>query len=213
MNYLVYDCEIIKCIPQKGVDNDPNYDYCDGWHDHANMGIACIGWAHSNGSQGVIVIDCDDPRQEMIEMAIDTLYHGSHSLVGFNSKAFDDKLIYANRIYQTIHPGFDRQAITTDYDLLELIRIAAYGSPKWQDCPKGYSYALGRIGEANGFPKTGSGELAPKLWQDGKRQEVIDYCLNDVKITRALFDLGLQGQLVDPNTGSKLDISGLVDES
>jgi hypothetical protein len=39
------------------------------------------------------------------------------------------------------------------------------------------------------------------LWQIGKRQEVIDYCLNDVEITRKIWELGLEGKLIDPNTG------------
>jgi hypothetical protein len=68
---------------------------------------------------------------------------------------------------------------------------------------------LAKLGQANGFPKTGSGELAPKLWQDGRFQDVIDYCLNDVKITNEILHLGLKGKLIDPNTGRPLTLAPL----
>lgn len=41
--------------------------------------------------------------------------------------------------------------------------------------------------EVVGKGKSGNGELAPILWQDGKHQQVIDYCLNDVKLLRSLY--------------------------
>ena len=42
------------------------------------------------------------------------------------------------------------------------------------------------------------------LWQQGKHQEVIDYCMNDVKITKELILLFLDLHLKDPNTGAIL---------
>jgi hypothetical protein len=116
-------------------------------------------------------------------------------LIGFNSKNFDDKLLQANGIN-----------LSTDYDVLEQIRIAAYGSPNWQACPKGFSYSLEAITSANGFKKTGHGALAPQLWQDGKRQEVISYCINDCLITKEILLLGMNGLLKDPNTGNFLKL-------
>jgi hypothetical protein len=63
------------------------------------------------------------------------------------------------------------------------------------------------IAKANGKAKTGEGAIAPVLWQRGERQEVIDHCMNDVVITKAMLILGLAGQLVDPNTGTHLQLS------
>lgn len=210
MNYLIYDCEIIKLIPPKNGEPDPNYQYCQGWNDHANMGISCIAWAHSNGSEGVFTFGGSIEEHEMFTDAFVDLCWRSDKLIGFNSKNFDDKLIAANGICQYTD-YMEKAPITTDFDLLELVRLAAYGSTFYKDCPKGHSYALGKIGEVNGFPKTGSGELAPKLWQDGERREVIEYCLNDVRITRELFELALEGKLIDPNTGKELSIYEWVD--
>lgn len=68
---------------------------------------------------------------------------------------------------------------------------------------------LHAVAKANGMSKTGTGSLAPKLWQEGKRQEVIDYCLNDVTLTYKLLNLGLDGKLKDPNTGKSLKLRPL----
>jgi hypothetical protein len=75
--------------------------------------------------------------------------------------------------------------------------------------PKGWSYKLDAIAKANGMAKTGTGELAPIMWQRGQKQEVIDYCLNDVRVTTAILELGLAGELADPNTGKKLRLAPL----
>jgi hypothetical protein len=125
--------------------------------------------------------------------------HIEHCLVGFNSKGFDDKLLAANGL----------EGIETHYDLLEEIRIAAGFDAHFSSVPKGYSYKLDALAKANGSAKTGSGELAPVLWQQGKKQEVIDYCKMDVEITSKILNLGLAGELIDPNTGDKLKLRNL----
>lgn len=89
------------------------------------------------------------------------------------------------------------------------IRRAAYGSTKWDKQPKGHSYSLDAVAKANGMAKTGSGEKAPKLWQQGKRQEVINYCQFDVRITYELLRLGIEGNLKDPNTWRLLELRNL----
>lgn len=191
MNYLIYDCEILKCIPNRDGTRFEVYEYCDGWDDHANMGISVIGCQWSGESRPFACFSVSEFKTVRKQRP--------GYLVGFNSRRFDDSLMRANGLY-----------VETDYDLLEEVRIAAYGSPEWEDQPQGFSYALGAIGEANGFPKTGSGALAPQLWQQGKHQEVIDYCLNDARITKALLELGLKGNLIDPNTGQKLQLRPLA---
>ena len=184
MKTLIYDCEIIKCIPSGARFSE--FEYCGGWDDFKNMGISVVGYCW-NGSFSY----CLPPNWEKFLKFAEQ----ADQIVGFNSKSFDDNLMKANGV-----------KITTTFDLLEEIRIAAYGSPHWQDMPKkGYSYSLGRIGEANGFPKTGTGELAPQLWQQGRKEEVIQYCLNDVRITHSLYNLFLEGKLKDPNTGLYLE--------
>ena len=193
MEYLIYDCEILKCIPQQGI-TDTAYDYCNGWHDHKGMGISVVGVVNKKGDAMAYVGQAD---LSGFERAVNH-QESPIALCGFNSKSFDDNLMKAHGV-----------SVTTDYDILDEIRLAAFGSTNWRDTPSGHSYKLGAIGAANGFPKTGTGELAPQLWQQGRQQEVIDYCLNDVQITRSILELGLRGELVDPNTNRFLKLRSL----
>jgi hypothetical protein len=190
VNYFVYDAEILKCIPAKGQPLDPDLGYCKGWKDFPGMGISCVAGVSSLGDSAIWDSRGISPLDQWFPLEI--------QIVGFNSKSFDDRLMAANGIQ-----------VQTDYDLLEEIRLAAFGSIRWQDTPRGRSYALGKLGEANGCPKTGSGELAPELWQRGQYEAVLQYCLNDVKITRILLEKGLEGTLLDPNTGSLLKLRSL----
>ena len=189
---IVYDCEIIKCIPTGAIFSE--YEYCNGWDDFSNMGISVIGFYSDSQSLWT------KGYRHFLSPFYDfqKLINNESVIVGFNSKKFDDNLCKANNIN-----------ITTTYDLLEEIRIAAFGSPDWQDTPKGFSYSLDTIARANGRAKTGSGALAPQLWQEGRKQEVIDYCVNDVKLTFQLLMLGLEGKLKDPNTGELLRLKPL----
>lgn len=75
-------------------------------------------------------------------------------------------------------------------------------------------YGLDAVCETNfGMRKTGNGALAPILWQQGKRGQVIDYCLQDVKMERTLLDLIRdRGEVVSPVTLDVLHVRkpGLV---
>lgn len=54
--------------------------------------------------------------------------------------------------------------------------------------------SLGALAEANGLaPKAMDGATAPRLWSQGRYADVINYCLGDVLLTKALFELVLAG--------------------
>ena len=191
--FLIYDCEIVKCIPDRKRFNDPTYQYCKGWGDFEGMGISVIGFSHEDHTNYLIADPSIDGDFEMLQDFAALASH--HIIVGFNSRNFDDRLLAANGVN-----------VATDYDLLEEVRIAAGYSADYRSVPAGHSYSLDAISRANGAAKTGHGALAPQLWQDGKHKEVIDYCLNDVVLTLKILQMGLEGQLVDPNTGKKLTL-------
>lgn len=113
---LVYDLEIIKAIPERDGSRLDGYDYCEGWHDHANMGVSVIG-------------------------------------------AFD----YVEQRYRVFCWS----------NFASFIELCA--------------------------------QRAPLLWQRGKIGDVIDYCLNDVRLTKRLFDeIVAERPLVCPKTSAPL---------
>lgn len=185
MKILIYDCEIIKCIPDRDGFKNPNFLYCDGWHDHSNMGISLIGaWLSWDNSIRIYPHSAFDKFQKAVDEA--------DLIVGFNSISFDDKLCRANGIW-----------IETDYDLLSEVWAAA-GMPR--EYTRGVTragYKLENLAQANlGRGKSGSGELAPELWQKGKQWEVARYLTDDILITKAIFQR--RSRLIDPTDGSFL---------
>lgn len=201
--YIVYDCEIINCIPPKDGELDPSLNYCLGWDDFEGMGISVVGVA-------VVQPHYASYRSYVLDPKVNPNAFGDYfdlrsllsyeTVIGFNSESFDDNLIATNGILGKLESRIKSR------DLLKAIRLAAFGSDRWQDTPRGYSYGLDKIAKVNGLgSKTGSGELAPKLWQKGQYQEVIDYCINDVALTVQILDLAMEGELIDPNNGKVLE--------
>jgi len=100
-------------------------------------------------------------------------------MVGFNNIGFDNKVIAAD--WNILIP--DDQC----YDILRKIWKAAGLVEQYSKMHVGYG--LDACGKANfGYKKTGKGELAPVEWQQGNFAKVIDYCINDIRLTKALMD-------------------------
>lgn len=195
MKGFVYDCEIIRCIPIPGQPNNLKYEYCEGWHDFPNMGISVIA---------VIAIESDAINtftENNFEDFV-KLWEGSHiseQVVSFNSNQFHDQLLIEN--------GLASKPITT-LDLAKEIRKAAYGHDDWESQPETDSYSLAALCGANGQHYMPSKAMSAKMWQDGKRDEVISKCVNNVTAIRNLLIKFLNGDLIDPNTGKRLKYQG-----
>lgn len=94
-------------------------------------------------------------------------------LIGFNSDAFDIPLL--NRYY----PG-DLSRMRS-LDLLSEVQKVL-----------GRRIRLQSLAEATlGRGKTGEGFQAGEWWKEGKRDEVREYCIEDVRLTRELYDYAL----------------------
>jgi hypothetical protein len=67
---------------------------------------------------------------------------------------------------------------------------------------------LDAVCKANfGTSKTGNGALAPVDWQRGNYGKVIDYCMNDVRMTNQIMDLVLSGaSIISPKDGKLLNL-------
>jgi DEAD/DEAH box helicase domain-containing protein len=120
-------------------------------------------------------------------------------LVGFNNDHFDTPIL--NKYY-----SFDLNSIAS-FDILREFR-ASTGKRLGLDAIAGMTL---------GFHKSGSGSNAINLYQEGKLQELADYCLNDVKLTRELFEYCLYKQhLIYPSRDGwlrlKADMPYNIDE-
>ncbi len=191
MNYLILDCEVEKCIPKKGESLLPQYQYCEGWRDFKGMGISVTG-AYDGDRYRVFETDNKDELQRAIDKA--------EMVIGFNSLAFDGNLLkeaWGIAIPEDKH-----------LDLLVEIWKAAGLSETFQ-YPSHAGYGLDAICEINfGVKKTGHGAQAPMDWQDGKRGTVIDYCLNDIAMTRKLFNhIVINSSIINPKTGEEMKIT------
>lgn len=93
-------------------------------------------------------------------------------IIGFNIRRFD---------YAVLQPylNFSLQKIVT-LDILEEIEKIL-----------GHRISLETVATATlGIGKTGSGVEAIRLWRGGRLEELKKYCLNDVKLTREIYEYG-----------------------
>jgi len=193
INGLIYDCEIINCIPPSNGERDGQLWYCKGWTDYEGMGISCIGVYDLLKDQYRIFLE-DNFRD------FQHLVNGREHIIGFNSFFFDDKLCFANDI-----------VVTTTYDLLAEVRIASGQPPVYTPGQTRGGYHLEALAQANlGYGKSGSGEQAPVLWQNGRYGAAIDYCLSDIQITKKLFDL--RRSIKDPTNGKTLKLRDIYEQ-
>lgn len=99
-------------------------------------------------------------------------------LIGFNSDTFDIPLL--NRYY----PG-DLTHIRS-LDLLSEVQKVL-----------GRRIRLQSLAEATlGKGKKGDGLKAQDWWREGKKEKVAEYCLEDVRLTRALYDYAMKNGIL-----------------
>lgn len=171
---IVYDCEIKKAIPPMlESERLEGIEYASGWQDFTNMGISVIGvYDYQKDRYRVF---CNDNFQEFQK-----LVDSADAIVSFNGLAFDNRLCEANGL---------RVPDEKSYDLLVKLWAAAGLGPNYE-YPSHAGFGLDACVKAN-FPneaKSGHGAAAPVQWQRGEIGAVIDYCLQDVRLTKLLMD-------------------------
>lgn len=174
MNTLIYDIEIRKAVPDRKGQRVAGIEYCEGWHDHKNMGVACIG-AYDYKEQRTRLF-MEDNLGEFFKLCCER-----DLLVGFNQIAFDDAVLAT---VEAKHPNVTSKR----YDILVELWIAAGLAPEFA-FPSHIGFSLDACGLANfGQRKTGNGASAPADYQRGRIGTLVDYCLNDIALTKKLFD-------------------------
>lgn len=160
---IVFDLEIVNAVPPSdAAARLAGVTYCEGWHDHAGMGIAVVClYDYARDSYGVFGANELPDLQRIVDR--------TDVVVGFNSHSFDNRVLAANKV---VVPA------NRSYDLLAEIYAAT-----------GTRYSLDALARVNGSTgKNGSGARAPILWQEGRVTEVVNYCLQDVRLTKHLLD-------------------------
>lgn len=188
---IIYDIEIKKAIAGRNDQRQAGVEYCEGWNDHAGMGVSCIG-AYDYAQDRYRMFLADN-MPEFTELCASADVIG-----GFNSIPFDNKVCQLNDI-----PVPDDKS----YDLLREIWAAAGLPPAFNFRTHG-GYGLDAMAFTNlGASKSGNGATAPVDFQRGRFGTLTDYCLTDVWLTKKLMDLVIRdGQLKCPKTGSMLTI-------
>ena len=98
-------------------------------------------------------------------------------LIGFNNKGFDDQVV------STYFPEISK---VPSFDILEEVHKSI-----------GFRVKLDNIAHATlDEGKSGNGLKAIKLYREGKIDELRDYCLDDVRITKDIYECGkMYGEL------------------
>jgi len=195
---LIYDIEIKKAIAGKNEEVLPDIDYCEGWHDHENMGISCV-CAYDYKQDRYRTFFGDN-----MDIFMSLIVEQRSLIIGFNNIGFDNKVISKTT-------GYDLSRLNNkSYDILREVWISKGYDPDKFFWKTHGGYGLDDIAKANlpgGIGKTGHGAIAPIDYQKGRWGSLVDYCLADVWLTKKVFDLIMQfGQLLCPKTNEVMKI-------
>lgn len=191
MKTIIYDIEIDKAILGKNESVIEGVEYCDGWHDHAGMGISCIGvYDYVEDRHRVFF---KDNIVEFIKLCVNR-----DLIVGFNSYNFDNKVVEAT--FRSLVSFYELDFSVKTYDILRNIWQSLGLNPDGFNPKTHGGYGLDACCEANfGIKKSGHGAKAPIDFQQGKYGSLVDYCLNDVRLTKKLFDhIQKYGYILNP---------------
>lgn len=194
---VVFDAEIKKRIE----------DCSRGWNSHDEMGISVL-----------VIFDYRTMRYRVFddrnsEEAISLLWNADKA-VGFNTVNFDWKLIRATYPAMILDgqpepithrfKGFGRRS--QDFDILREIWLSLGLNPNIFKPETHGGYKLDDVAfETIGMRKSGDGAKAPVLYQEGRFAELVDYCIEDVRIERTLFEFAARYGYVVRN-GRKIEV-------
>ncbi len=176
---IVFDVEIKKGILGKNETPLEGIEYCGGWRDFENMGVACVCTFDTETHLARAFTE-----EHLVECG---LYLMTAPTGGFNTKRFDVPLLAVHGV------AID---VASHYDALEQIWLKL-GLDADQFSSLHASWGLDAVMQATfGLAKTGHGAMAPIWWQRGDHGRVIDYCLNDAWLEAKLITHMIGGGIV-----------------
>lgn len=139
-----------------------------GWDNFAALKISVVG-VYSYARDEYLVFE----EHEMGELA--ELFDQANRIIGFSMNSYDVPVL--NHYFQKV--GGPNIWNMERIDLLQEIEMIAR-----------HKVSLSRLAEANlGEKKDRKGSEAIALYRDGKMDELKEYCLKDVRLTKELYDL------------------------
>ncbi|MDX1775933.1 MAG: DEAD/DEAH box helicase [Desulfobulbales bacterium] len=140
-----------------------------GWHRADRMGISVAVLYDSLSAEFKTYLEKDIPDLIRDLQTYDLV-------VGFNNKRFDNKVLSSYSVFNL--------ASLPTLDIMEVISNRL-----------GYRLSLDRLAEHTlGARKSADGLQALQWYKEGKIDEIISYCRQDVKITRDIFLFGLKNR-------------------
>jgi RNase_H superfamily len=174
MDTLVFDIETQNFF------TDPDV----GWNNFGRLKISVVG-VYSYNQDKYFCLE----EGEMTELA--ELFKAADTLVGFSMNRYDIPVL--NLYFKKLKPG--KSALTpleaggslTGLDLWAKKRIDLLDIVETHT---GHRISLSRLAEANlGVKKERHGSEAITLFREGRMEELKEYCLQDVKLTKELYDM------------------------
>jgi DEAD/DEAH box helicase domain-containing protein len=140
-----------------------------GWHRAERMGVS-VAVLYDSGLDRYLTF-----REGEMDRLIEHLRQ-LELVVGFNNKRFDNRVLSA-------YSSFDLHSLPT-LDILEEVKNRL-----------GYRLSLDHLTEHTlGIRKTGDGLQALAWYKEGRMEELVRYCRQDVHITRELLLFGLENR-------------------
>lgn len=160
MDTIVFDIETSNFFTDPGV----------GWDNYAALKISLV-CAYSYKHDEYFSFE----ENEMDKLA--ELFRGAKTIVGFCSNQYDTPVLH-NHLQRAGIRDVDLWKMER-VDLLEVVQSAT-----------GQRISLSRLAEANlGVKKDQHGSDAIRLYREGKMEELKKYCLQDVRLTKDLYDI------------------------
>lgn len=133
------------------------------FRDYSNLRISLVGVYFFETDTYEHFLEPDLPK-------LWPLLEQADRIIGYNQVGFD------NPVMNNYYAGDINQI--PQLDLLEKIRESL-----------GYRVKLDSVAKATlGMGKTGHGLQAVEFWKEGRIQELADYCIQDVRVTKEIYD-------------------------
>src|SRR6266496_1478705 len=160
-----------------------------GWQSHDEMGISCLCLFDYFTNRYRVF----DDKSSLECLAILKHYD---LVVGYNTVNFDWKVVNATWVKLSLNGA----RTSKDFDILrEIWKSKGLNPDKFVPQTHGHLKLDDVAFETIGMKKTLDGATAPKYYEEGRIAEVIDYCLEDVRIEKTLFEFIVENGYVIRN--------------